>query len=60
MSTKKKAQKKLHNYEEKVRRCGVTPRETVYTDLYSVLQILYAQKKYELVTALCDAAILNM
>lgn len=60
MSTKKKAKKKLCKYEKQVRNCAVTPQGTVYTDLYSTLQVLYAQKRYGLVTALCNAVMENM
>lgn len=60
MSTKKKARKRLYKFEIQLRNRTVMPQETVYMELYSVLQVLYAQKKYGLAIALCNAAMENM
>lgn len=60
MSAKKEARKMLEKYEWQIRSHKVMPEYVVYTDLYTTLQVLYAQKKYVLVTALCNAAIENM
>lgn len=60
MSIKKKSKKKIRDYEKLVRRIPVSPASTVYTDMYHSLQALYVQGEYELVIALCNAAITNM
>lgn len=60
MNAKKKARENLDRYEWLIHNYKVTPENVVYTDLYTALQVLYAQKKYALVTALCSAAIENM
>lgn len=60
MSIKKKSRKKLRDYEKMVRCINVTPSSTVYTDIYHSLQALHVQGEYELVIALCNAAITNM
>lgn len=60
LGAKKEAREILENYEWQIRSHKVMPEYVVYTDLYTTLQVLYAQKKYGLVTALCNAAIENM
>lgn len=60
MSVKKKSKKKIRAYEKLARCIPVSPASAVYMDLYHSLQILHVQGKYELVIALCNAAITNM
>lgn len=60
MSVKKKSKKKLHDYEKLARRKPVSPASAVYMDLYHSLQVLHVQGEYDLVIALCNAAIINM
>lgn len=60
MSIKKKSKKKIRDYEKLVRRIPASPASTVYMDMYHSLQVLHLQGEYELVIALCNAAITNM
>lgn len=52
---KKRAKDKMEKMCDKLRQVAVTPESTVYMDIYRGTLQLFSLKKYNLVSAICEA-----